>query len=83
MVLLLILRFLDLRHLLRLIYPNVGLRLVGMIVRLEAVLARDEEMCYFTACFVINMTAGIQQRRLTVQEVVAVAKERVLVIQKI
>jgi 5'-methylthioadenosine phosphorylase len=55
-----------------------------MTVVPEAVLARELEMCYATVCFVSNMVAGFrQQRRLTVKEVVAVAKECAPVIQQI
>ena len=53
-----------------------------MTVVPEAVLARELEMCYATVTFVSNMAAGIQQR-LTVQDVTAVAKERMPVIQQI
>jgi 5'-methylthioadenosine phosphorylase len=63
-------------------FRRLGCDLVGMTVVPEAVLARELEMCYATVCFVSNMAAGIQER-LTVNEVVAVAKRRAPVIQQI
>jgi 5'-methylthioadenosine phosphorylase len=63
-------------------FRRLGCDLVEMTVVPEVVLARKLEMCYTAVCFFSNMAAGIQ-RRLTVQEVTAVAKERMPIIQQI
>ncbi len=64
-------------------FRRLGCDVVGMTVVPEAVLARELEMCYATVSFVSNMAAGIQQQRLTAQEVSAAAKERMPIIQQI
>jgi 5'-methylthioadenosine phosphorylase len=64
-------------------FRRLGCGLVGMTVVPEVVLARELEMCYATLCFVSNMAAGIRKQRLTVKEVVAVAKRRAPIIQQI
>ncbi|MFQ6074460.1 MAG: S-methyl-5'-thioadenosine phosphorylase, partial [Candidatus Bathyarchaeia archaeon] len=40
------------------------------------------EMCYATLCFITNMAAGIQ-KRLTADEVAAIAREKTPIIQQV
>jgi len=63
-------------------FRRLGGDLVGMTGVPEAVLARELEMCYATVCFVSNMAAGMQ-KRLSAMEVIAVAKEKMPVIQQV
>lgn len=63
-------------------FKRLGCDVVGMTGAPEAVLARELEMCYATICFISNMAAGMQQR-LTANEVVEVAKQKLPVIQQV
>ncbi len=63
-------------------FRRLGGDVVGMTEVPEAVLARELEICYATLCYVSNMAAGIQ-KRLTAQEVVKVAEEKMIVIEKV
>lgn len=63
-------------------FRRLGGDVVGMTGVPEAVLARELEICYSNICFVSNMAAGIQ-KRLTAQEVVRVAEEKMAVIEKV
>jgi len=60
---------------------SVGCDIVGMTGSPEVFLARELEMCYATICFVSNMAAGIQSR-LTVEEVVAMARQSTPIIRR-
>ncbi|MEM3755030.1 MAG: S-methyl-5'-thioadenosine phosphorylase [Candidatus Bathyarchaeia archaeon] len=50
----------------------LGCDIVGMTGTPELFLARELEICYATICFVSNMAAGLQ-KRLTIEEVKAIA----------
>ncbi|MFQ6074439.1 MAG: S-methyl-5'-thioadenosine phosphorylase, partial [Candidatus Bathyarchaeia archaeon] len=63
-------------------FRRLGCDVVGMTGIPEAVLARELEMCYATLCFITNMAAGIQ-RRLTADEVAAIAREKTPIIQQV
>lgn len=63
-------------------FRQLGCDVVGMTSVPEAVLSMELEMCYAGICFVSNMAAGIKER-LTTREVSEVAKEKMLVLQKI
>lgn len=63
-------------------FRRIGCDVVGMTGIPEAVLARELEMCYATLCFITNMAAGIQ-KRLTADEVAAMAREKAPIIQQI
>lgn len=60
----------------------LGCDIVGMTGAPEAFLARELEICYATICFVSNMAAGLQ-KRLTVDEVKAIASKIALKLNKI
>ena len=64
------------------LFRRIGCDVVGMTGIPEAVLARELEMCYATLCFVTNMAAGIQ-KRLTADEVAAIAREKTPIIQQV
>ena len=63
-------------------FKQLGCDIVGMTGAPEAVLARELEMCYATACFITNMAAGMQER-LTADEVAEVAKKKAPVLEQI
>ncbi|UCE15284.1 MAG: S-methyl-5'-thioadenosine phosphorylase [Candidatus Bathyarchaeota archaeon] len=63
-------------------FRQLGCDIVGMTGMPEAVLARELEICYATLCFVSNLAAGMQ-RRLTANEVVEVAKQKLPIMQQI
>jgi 5'-methylthioadenosine phosphorylase len=63
-------------------FRRMGCDVVGMTGIPEAVLARELEMCYATLCFITNMAAGIQ-KRLTADEVSAIAQEKMPIIQQV
>ena len=63
-------------------FRRIGCDVVGMTGVPEAVLARELEMCYATLCFITNMAAGIQ-KRLTADEVAAIAQEKTPIIQQV
>ena len=63
-------------------FKQLGCDIVGMTGTPEAVLARELEMCYATACFITNMAAGMQER-LTADEVAEVAKKKAPVLEQI
>jgi len=63
-------------------FKRIGCDVVGMTGIPEAVLARELEMCYATLCFITNMAAGIQ-KRLTADEVAAIAREKTPIIQQV
>lgn len=63
-------------------FRQMGCDVVGMTGIPEAVLARELEMCYATLCFVTNMAAGIQ-KRLTADEVNAMAREKMPLVQQV
>jgi 5'-methylthioadenosine phosphorylase len=45
-------------------FRKLGCNIIGMTGLPEAVLARELEMCYASACYVSNMAAGMQKRLL-------------------
>lgn len=55
-------------------FKILGCDIVGMTGAPELFLARELEICYATICFVSNMAAGLQ-KRLTIDEVKAIAKK--------
>jgi len=61
---------------------SVGCDIVGMTGAPEVFLARELEMCYAAIGFVSNMAAGIQSR-LTVEEVVAAARQSTPIIRRV
>lgn len=61
---------------------RMGCDVVGMTGSPEVFLARELEMCYATICFVSNMAAGIQSR-LTVEEVVTMARKTLPLIRQV
>jgi 5'-methylthioadenosine phosphorylase len=63
-------------------FRHLGCDVVGMTGIPEAVLARELQMCYATLCFITNMAAGIQ-KRLTANEVAAIAKQKRPLIQQV
>ncbi len=63
-------------------FRRLGCDIVGMTAIPEAALARELEICYANLCFVSNMAAGMQ-KRLTAEEVVKVAKEKMSSIQQV
>jgi 5'-methylthioadenosine phosphorylase len=63
-------------------FRRIGCDVVGMTGIPEAVLARELEMCHATLCFITNMAAGIQ-KRLTADEVAAIAREKTPIIQQV
>jgi len=63
-------------------FRRLGCDIVGMTALPEAALARELEICYANLCFVSNMAAGMQ-KRLTAEEVVSVAKEKMSDIQQV
>ncbi len=63
-------------------FRRLGCDVVGMTGIPEAVLARELEMCYAALCFITNMAAGIQ-KRLTADEVAAIAREKAPIIQQV
>lgn len=54
---------------------KVGADLVGMTGLPEAVLAREQEMCYASICTVTNYAAGIAESKLTATEVLEIVAE--------
>jgi 5'-methylthioadenosine phosphorylase len=63
-------------------FRRLGCDVVGMTGIPEAVLARELEICYATLCFITNMAAGIQ-KRLTADEVLAIAREKTPIIKQV
>ncbi|MEM2917388.1 MAG: S-methyl-5'-thioadenosine phosphorylase [Candidatus Bathyarchaeia archaeon] len=63
-------------------FRQLGCDVVGMTGSLEAVLARELEMCYATLCYVSNKAAGMQEQ-LTVKEVRETAQRIAPIIQQI
>ena len=55
-------------------FHSMGADIVGMTGVPEAVLAREQEICYATLCYVSNMAAGMQ-KRLSVNEVREIARQ--------
>ncbi len=63
-------------------FRRMGCDIVSMTGSPEAFLARELEMCYASVCFVTNMAAGVQ-KRLTIDEVTAMAREKTPLINRI
>jgi 5'-methylthioadenosine phosphorylase len=63
-------------------FRKLGCDVVGMTGLPEAILARELQICYATLCFITNMAAGIQ-KRLTANEVTAIAKQKRPLIQQV
>jgi len=63
-------------------FRQLGCDIVGMTGSLEAVLARELEICYATLCYVSNRAAGMQEQ-LTAKEVRETAQHVAPIIQQI
>ncbi len=56
------------------VFAKLGCDVVGMVGVPEVTLAREAEMCYASLCTVTNYAAGISKGKLTLTEVMEIAK---------